>query len=115
MGAMTKLGQDGFSLGLELPLDNDWSSMGRQAHAASGRVPGEPDLHQHAALAQQSPAWIGAQMDGWLAYPGTPEDHARRAAGVQHIGLQLRQNRRPLAETLQEIAHYVLPVFHGTA
>lgn len=43
------------------------------------------------------------------------ELHAMRAAGVQHIGLQLRQNRRPLAETLQEIAHYVLPVFHGTA
>ena len=120
-----------------------------------------------AGLAQQSPAWIGAQMDGWLAYPGTPDDHARRAAqwravagedkpyvsfihldldddpsvplqrfrfgartgrdgliaelkamrdaGVQHIGLQLRQNRRPLAETLQEIADHVLPVFHGAA
>jgi luciferase-type oxidoreductase len=120
-----------------------------------------------AGLAQQSPAWIGAQMDGWLAYPGTPEDHARRsaqwravsggakpyvsfihldldddahlplqrfrfggrtgrdgliaelqsmrAAGVQHIGLQLRQNRRPLAETMQEIAEYVLPQFHGAA
>jgi luciferase-type oxidoreductase len=309
MGAMTKLGQGGFSIGLELPLDNDWSSTGRQAHAASGRVPGEPDMHQHAVLAkladrlgfralwlrdvplydpsfgdaaqvfevftylgylagitqnillgtaavvlplrepvltlkaaasvdqlsggrlllgvasgdrpveypvfgrdfdqrgaafreqvamlrdwgemrlppgirllpkptaplpllvaglaQQSPAWIGAQMDGWLAYPGTPDDHMRRAAqwravagddkpyvsfihldldddphmplqrfrfggrtgrdgliaelhamraaGVQHIGLQLRQNRRPLAETLQEIADYVLPVFHGAA
>ena len=309
MGAMTKLGQGGFSIGLELPLDNDWSSMGRQANAVSGRVPGEPDMTQHAALAkladrlgfralwlrdvplydpsfgdaaqvfevftylgylagitdnillgtaavvlplrepalmlkaaasvdqlsggrlllgvasgdrpveypvfgrdfeqrgavfreqvamlrdwgvtrlpagirllpkpaaplpllvaglaQQSPAWIGAQMDGWLAYPGTPEDHARRAAqwrtvagddkpyvsfihldldedpslplqrfrfggrmgrdgliaelhamraaGVRHIGLQLRQNRRPLAETMQEIADHVLPVFHGAA
>ncbi|MCC7599972.1 LLM class oxidoreductase [Janthinobacterium sp. FW305-129] len=307
MGAMTKLGQGGFSIGLELPLDNDWSSTGRQANAASGRVPGEPDLQQHAALAkladrlgfralwlrdvplydpsfgdaaqvfevftylgylagitenillgtaavvlplrepvltlkaaasvdqlsggrlllgvasgdrpveypvfgrdfdqrgaafreqvamlrdwgetrlppgirllpkpaaplpllvaglaQQTPAWIGAQMDGWLAYPGTPEDHAlraaqwravaggdkpyvsfihldlyddptlplqrfrfggragrdgliaelhaMRAAGVTHIGLQLRQNRRPLAETMQEIAEYVLPHFHA--
>ena len=309
MGAMTKLGQGGLSIGLELPLDNDWSSLGRQANAASGRVPGEPDMQQHAALArladrlgfralwlrdvplydpsfgdaaqvfevftylgylagitqnillgtaavvlplrepvltlkaaasvdqlsggrlllgvasgdrpveypvfgrdfeqrgaafreqvamlrdwgemrlppgirllpkpaaplpllvaglaQQSPAWIGAQMDGWLAYPGTPDDHARRSAqwravaggdkpyvsfihldldedpnlplqrfrfggrtgrdgliaelramqdaGVQHIGLQLRQNRRPLAETMQEIAEHVLPVFHGLA
>ena len=306
---MTKLGQGGFSIGLELPLDHDWSSAGRQANAASGRVPGEPDLKQHAALAkladrlgfkalwlrdvplydpsfgdaaqvfevftylgylagitenillgtaavvlplrepvltlkaaasvdqlsggrlllgvasgdrpveypvfgrdfeqrgaafreqvamlcdwgethlppgirllpkpaaplpllvaglaQPSPAWIGAQMDGWLAYPGTPEDHAgraaqwrtvagddkpyvsfihldldedpslplqrfrfggrmgrdgliaelhaMRAAGVRHIGLQLRQNRRPLAETMQEIADHVLPVFHGAA
>ena len=309
MTAMQKLGQQGLSIGLELPLDNDWSSMGRQANAASVRVPGEPDLRRHAelarladrlgfralwlrdvplydpsfgdaaqvfevftylgylagitehillgtaavvlplrepvltlkaaasvdqlsggrlllgvasgdrpveypvfgrdfgqrgaafreqvamlrdwgetrlpagirllprpaaalpllvaGLAQQSPAWIGAQMDGWLAYPGTPEDHARRAAqwravagedkpyvsfihldldedaamplqrfrfgartgregliaelhamreaGVRHIGLQLRQNRRPLAETMQEIADHVLPVFHGAA
>ena len=48
--------------------------------------------------------------DGLIA-----ELHAMRAAGVRHIGLQLRQNRRPLAETLREIAHHVLPVFHGTA
>ncbi|MBB5606050.1 MULTISPECIES: LLM class oxidoreductase [unclassified Janthinobacterium] len=309
MSALKKLGQGGFSIGLELPLDNDWSSSGRQANAASPRVAGEPDLLRHAelarladrlgfralwlrdvplydpsfgdaaqvfevfiylgylagitdnillgtaavvlplrepvltlksaasvdqlsggrlllgvasgdrpveypvfgrdfdqrgaafreqvamlrdwgdthlppgirllpqpvaplpllvaGLAQQSPAWIGEQMDGWLAYPGTPEDHARRsaqwrtvsgggkpyvsfihldldadaamplqrfrfggrtgrdgliaelqamrAAGVQHIGLQLRQNRRPLAETMQEIAEYVLPQFHGAA
>ena len=54
MTAMQKLGQGGFSIGLELPLDNDWSSTGRQAHAASGRVPGEPDLHQHAGLATTS-------------------------------------------------------------
>ncbi|MBB3103216.1 TIGR03571 family LLM class oxidoreductase [Azomonas macrocytogenes] len=33
-----------------------------------------------AGLAQQSPAWIGAQLDGWLSYPGTPEDHQRRLA-----------------------------------
>ena len=309
MSALYKLGQQGLSIGLELPLDNDWSSIGRQANAASSRVPGEPDLRRHAelarladrlgfralwlrdvplydpsfgdaaqvfevftylgylagitehillgtaavvlplrepvltlkaaasvdqlsggrlllgvasgdrpveypvfgrdfeqrgaafreqvamlrdwgtahlpagirllprpatrlpllvaGLAQQSPAWIGEQMDGWLAYPGTPDDHARRAAqwravagegkpyvsfihldldqdpamplqrfrfgartgrdgliaeleamreaGVRHIGLQLRQNRRPLDDTMQEIAQYVLPVFHGTA
>lgn len=309
MSALYKLGQQGLSIGLELPLDNDWSSIGRQANAASSRVPGEPDLRRHAelarladrlgfralwlrdvplydpsfgdaaqvfevftylgylagitghillgtaavvlplrepvltlkaaasvdqlsggrlllgvasgdrpveypvfgrdfeqrgaafreqvamlrdwgtahlpagirllprpatrlpllvaGLAQQSPAWIGEQMDGWLAYPGTPDDHARRAAqwravagegkpyvsfihldldqdpamplqrfrfgartgrdgliaeleamreaGVRHIGLQLRQNRRPLDDTMQEIAQYVLPVFHGAA
>ncbi|MBE3027563.1 hypothetical protein IMS62_23145 [Janthinobacterium sp. GW458P] len=44
--------------------------------------------------------------DGLIA-----ELHAMRAAGVRHIGLQLRQNRRPLTETLQEIAAYVLPHF----
>lgn len=32
-----------------------------------------------AGLAQQSPAWVGEQMQGWLAYPGTPADHVKRA------------------------------------
>jgi luciferase-type oxidoreductase len=307
--ALDKLGQGGFSIGLELPLDNDWSLAGRQANHASARVPGEPDMQHHAelarladrlgyralwlrdvplydpsfgdaaqvfevftylgylagitrdillgtaavvlplrepvltlksaasvdqlsggrlllgvasgdrpveyplfgrdfggrgaafraqvamagdwgasrlppgvqllprpvqagrlpllvaGLAQQTPEWIGANLDGCLAYPGTAPDHARRAAawravagpdkpyisffhldldegpdapmryhrfggrvgrkglvlelaalhaaGVQHIGLQLRQNRRPVAEAMQEIAEYVLPQFHG--
>lgn len=31
-----------------------------------------------AGLAQQTPDWIGAHMDGWLAYPGTTEDHEHR-------------------------------------
>jgi hypothetical protein len=98
-------------------------------------------------------------MDGWLAYPGAPEDHVRRVAlwrevagdkpyisfihldlledpdaplrrhrfgasvgrngliaelqamkdaGVDHIGLHLRRNQRPLPETMKEIAAYVL-------
>ncbi|PLP96439.1 TIGR03571 family LLM class oxidoreductase [Cupriavidus pauculus] len=33
-----------------------------------------------AGLAQQSANWVGQNMDGWLAYPGTPEDHLRRSA-----------------------------------
>ncbi|TWC69459.1 TIGR03571 family LLM class oxidoreductase [Herbaspirillum sp. SJZ099] len=117
-----------------------------------------------AGLAQQSPAWVGQNMDGCLAYPGTPEDHARRvaawravagdkpyasfihldlseradepmlrwrfglrggrqalvaelralhAAGVDHVGLHFRRNRRPLDETFHEIAEHVLPVFHA--
>lgn len=116
-----------------------------------------------AGLAQQSPGWIGAHMDGCLAYPGAPEDHARRVAawravagpkpyasfihldladapgeplqrwrfgfrggrdalvaelqalravGVDHVGLHFRRNRRPLDETLHEIAEHVLPSFH---
>ncbi|WP_374582424.1 TIGR03571 family LLM class oxidoreductase [Pseudoduganella sp.] len=114
-----------------------------------------------AGLAQQSPEWAGANMDGTLAYPGTAQDHARRvaawravagakpyatfihldlsenpdepmlrwrfgfrggrnallaelqalrAAGVDHVGLHFRRNRRPLDETLREIAEYVMPV-----
>lgn len=115
-----------------------------------------------AGMAQQSPAWIGEHMDGCLAYPGAPEDHQRRvaawrsvagtkpyasfihldlaehpdepmqrwrfgfrggraalieelnalrAAGVDHVGLHFRRNRRPLDETFHEIAEYVLPLF----
>ncbi|RKR78893.1 TIGR03571 family LLM class oxidoreductase [Marinobacter nauticus] len=31
-----------------------------------------------AGLSQQSPEWIGQHMSGWLAYPGTPEEHVHR-------------------------------------
>lgn len=308
--ALDKLKQGGFSVGLELPLDNDWSMAGRIANRASSRVPGEPDMQRHAelaqladrlgyralwvrdvplydpsfgdaaqvfeaftylgylagvtrtillgtaavvlplrepvltlksaasvdqlsggrlllgvasgdrpveypvfgrdfdargaafreqvamardwgaaalpqdvallprpaqpglpllvaGLAQQTPEWVGAHMDGCLAYPGMPHDHLRRAAawravagpdkpyisffhldladdpdapmryhrfggrvgrkglvlelealhaaGAQHIGLHLRQNQRPVAEAMQEIAEFVLPQFHGAA
>lgn len=116
-----------------------------------------------AGLAQQTPDWIGAHLDGCLAYPGAPDDHLHRAAawrrvagdkpyisfihldlvedanaplrrfrfgaqagrralieelralhasGVHHVGLHLRRNTRPLAETLREIAEEVLPHFH---
>lgn len=116
-----------------------------------------------AGLAQQSPDWVGTHMDGTLAYPGTPDDHARRvaawravagakpyatfihldlaefpgepllrwrfgfrggrdaliaelqalrSAGVDHVGLHFRRNRRPLDETFHEIAEHVLPIFH---
>ncbi|KWI27076.1 hypothetical protein WM04_24350 [Burkholderia ubonensis] len=40
---------------------------------------------------------------------------AMRDAGVQHIGLHLRRNRRPLDETQAEIAAEVLPAFHAQA
>ncbi|MGW8393156.1 TIGR03571 family LLM class oxidoreductase [Pseudoduganella sp. HUAS MS19] len=117
-----------------------------------------------AGLAQQSPAWVGQHLDGSLAYPGTPEDHTRRvaawravdgskpyatfihldlseradepmqrwrfgfragraaltgelaalrAAGVDHVGLHFRRNRRPLGETFHEIAEHVMPLFHA--
>ncbi|WP_261537903.1 LLM class oxidoreductase [Burkholderia multivorans] len=116
-----------------------------------------------AGLAQQTPAWIGEHMDGCLAYPGSPANHAQRAAnwravagdkpyvsfihldlaedpheplqrhrfgaragrialaeelaamrdaGVQHVGLHFRRNRRPVGESMAEIAADVLPAFH---
>lgn len=33
-----------------------------------------------AGLAQQSPEFVGKNLDGWLAYPGTPDDHVKRVA-----------------------------------
>jgi hypothetical protein len=41
------------------------------------------------------------------------ELEAMKAAGVQHIGLHFRRNQRPVAQTMEEIAEYVLPVFHA--
>ncbi|SDQ61341.1 LLM class flavin-dependent oxidoreductase [Pseudomonas moorei] len=46
------LGSNGFSIGLELPLDNDWSSAGQRLRMAEGRPFGVPDLKQHAAMAR---------------------------------------------------------------
>jgi luciferase-type oxidoreductase len=127
-------------------------------------APGTPIPLLVAGLAQQTPEWIGANMDGCLAYPDSPADHQRRGAawravagnkpyvtfihldladdpheplqrhrfgaragrialieelaamrdaGAQHIGLHFRRNRRPLDETLAEIAMEVLPYFHS--
>ena len=39
-----------------------------------------------AGLGQQSPAWIGQHMDGWLAYPGTPDEHRRRVGLWREVG-----------------------------
>jgi luciferase-type oxidoreductase len=39
-----------------------------------------------AGLGQQSPAWIGEHMDGWLAYPGTPQEHRRRVGLWREVG-----------------------------
>ncbi|MFW0757434.1 LLM class flavin-dependent oxidoreductase [Pseudomonas sp. H11T01] len=39
-----------------------------------------------AGLGQQSPAWIGERMDGWLAYPGTPDEHRRRVGLWREVG-----------------------------
>lgn len=50
--ALTTLTQGGFSIGLEAPLDNDWTPAGEQARRSAGRLPGEPDLQRHADLAQ---------------------------------------------------------------
>ncbi|MHC8326711.1 hypothetical protein [Pseudomonas sp. LB1P83] len=45
------LGPNNFSIGLELPLDNDWSTAGQRLRMAEKRPFGVPDLKQHAQLA----------------------------------------------------------------
>ncbi|WP_462177236.1 TIGR03571 family LLM class oxidoreductase [Pseudoalteromonas gelatinilytica] len=43
-----------------------------------------PDVNKFpiyvAGLAQQNPQWVGENLDGWLSYPGTPEDHKNRVS-----------------------------------
>lgn len=50
--ALTRLQAGGFSIGIEAPLDNDWTPLGEQARRAARRLPGEPDLQRHAELAR---------------------------------------------------------------
>jgi len=50
--ALTRLRAGGFSIGIEAPLDNDWTPLGEQARRAARRLPGEPDLQRHAELAR---------------------------------------------------------------
>lgn len=52
MTALARLTEGGFSIGIEAPLDNDWTLAGEQARRQTGRLPGEPDLRRHAELAR---------------------------------------------------------------
>ncbi len=49
---LARLTDGGFSIGIEAPLDNDWTPAGEQRRRQAGRLPGEPDLSRHAELAQ---------------------------------------------------------------
>jgi luciferase-type oxidoreductase len=159
--------QRGQAFRAQIEMARDWGVSSLPQGIRLIPKPAQPFPLLVAGLAQQNPQWIGQHMDGWLAYPGTPEDHAHRVAmwrevagpdkpyisfihldlcddpdapirrhrfgatvgrngliaelmamqdaGVDHIGLHFRRNRRPLTETLQEIGEYVLPVFQGSA
>jgi luciferase-type oxidoreductase len=52
ISALTRLTAGGFGIGIEAPLDNDWTPAGDAARRGAGRLPGEPDLQRHAELAQ---------------------------------------------------------------
>lgn len=48
------IGVDGFSIGLEFSLDNDWSTEGQRLREREGRPFGVPNIRDHANLAQQA-------------------------------------------------------------
>ncbi len=50
--SLDKLAAGGFSIGIELPLDNDWTPSGNAKRRHDGRHAGAPDLGIHAELAQ---------------------------------------------------------------
>ena len=50
--ALQRLTAGGLSIGIEAPLDKDWTPAGEAARRQAGRLPGEPDLQRHAELAQ---------------------------------------------------------------
>ncbi|GAA3754301.1 LLM class oxidoreductase [Salinactinospora qingdaonensis] len=52
------------TVGLELPLDNDWSPGGESARHVAGRLPGEPDMSQHTQRAVLADQWGIAAL--WL-------------------------------------------------
>lgn len=48
--ALEKLAPEGFSIGVELPLDNDWTINGANKRVLDNRFSGEPDMSEHAKL-----------------------------------------------------------------
>jgi alkanesulfonate monooxygenase SsuD/methylene tetrahydromethanopterin reductase-like flavin-dependent oxidoreductase (luciferase family) len=48
--ALEKLAPEGFSIGVELPLDNDWTINGANKRVLDNRFSGEPDMSEHAHL-----------------------------------------------------------------
>lgn len=48
--ALEKLSPEGFSIGVELPLDNDWTVNGVNKRVLDNRFSGEPDMSEHAKL-----------------------------------------------------------------
>lgn len=80
---------------VEYPLfDVDYAARGETFRTSVGILKGEADGQLRsglrllpdnspppllvAGLAQQTPEWVGKNMDGWLSYPGTPADHVSR-------------------------------------
>jgi luciferase-type oxidoreductase len=55
MNRLDQIGQQGkLTIGLELPLDNDWSASGDHKRRQEGRPFGVPDISNHSKLAQMA-------------------------------------------------------------
>ncbi|MDM0010247.1 TIGR03571 family LLM class oxidoreductase [Variovorax sp. J22G73] len=84
----------------QVAMVRSWASGSLPAGIELLPRPAQPLPLLVAGLAQQTPEWIGAHMDGCLAYPGTPEDHARRSA-------QWRAVTAPTGEGTPKLKPYI--------
>ncbi|MDX2647209.1 hypothetical protein PV341_27320 [Streptomyces sp. PA03-1a] len=105
------------TLGLELPLDNDWGAGRRAADQQAGRPFGVPDLSGHADLARLADRLGFSALIRLGLRTGRTAlvEHLGAMAdlGVAHVSLNLRPGDRPVAEVLHELAEEVLPHFPG--
>jgi len=110
--ALDKLTHGGFSIGIELPLDNDWSPAGDAKRLRDGRRHGVPDLEHHATLAKlaDSLGFRALWVRDVPVYDPAFGDAAQVFEVFSYLGY-----RRPLAETFAEIAAEVLRTFQPSA
>lgn len=121
-----KLTQGGFSIGVELPLDNDWSTSGEASRKRDGRPFGVPDMQHHAELIKQADelgfraAWVrdvplydpnfgdAAQIFETFTYLGYLASHTQNILlGTAAVVLPLRNPWlvRKAAATVQTLSH----------
>jgi len=134
--ALEKLAPEGFSIGVELPLDNDWSSSGVNKRAQDNRYHGEPDMSNHAKLIKLvdevgfRAAWIrdvplydpkfgdAAQVFEAFTYLGYLASHTKNILlGTAAIVLPLREPWlvRKMYNTMQSLSdnRFILGVASG--
>ncbi|MGY0036756.1 hypothetical protein [Pedobacter sp. NJ-S-72] len=87
MNRLDKIGQQGkLTIGLELPLDNDWSASGDHKRRQEGKPFGVPDITNHSKLAQMA------------------DELEFSALWKRDMALQLRHSDRPVEEVISEIS-----------
>lgn len=134
--ALEKLAPEGFSIGVELPLDNDWSSRGVNKRVEDNRYHGEPNMSNHAKLIKLvdevgfRAAWIrdvplydpkfgdAAQVFEAFTYLGYLASHTKNILlGTAAIVLPLREPWlvRKMYNTMQTLSdnRFILGVASG--